>query len=254
MNEEPDPLADPDGLRLGDPALLEIVISRTRSVADRARALRLLGVLPTTPMTMVAVAGPAESGPAMAKQLGTGGAWTRHASLGSVHAIASAAPVGRELQGAKGIRIGVGTVLAASDAPDSWEQALIALRFAAPSGATRSEVIRDSIFHYADLGANTVLARHLRSADLAGLADVEALDLIAASRNGDETLEALRVFVWAGSLRNAARELHMHHRSVATRIAAAETMLGFRLADPYGVIRLGVALILRRLRDNDLIS
>lgn len=53
----------------------------------------------------------------------------------------------------------------------------------------------------------------------------------------------------AGSIRQAAARLHMHHSSVAARLARAQAALGFPLDTAAGRLRLATALVLAHLRD-----
>ncbi|MGW4249595.1 hypothetical protein ACWELQ_44770, partial [Nocardia sp. NPDC004722] len=106
---------DDEDLALGDPALVEIAISEVRSVSERSRALHLLGTLPTAPVTVMAVVGPAEAGPELVRQLATPGRWARWAHLGSVQVIAVSGPVERPLAPPKNTRVGVGICVDACD-------------------------------------------------------------------------------------------------------------------------------------------
>lgn len=75
--------------------------------------------------------------------------------------------------------------------------------------------------------------------------DVELIPAITAHPWGQATLEAL---VTAGSARQAARQIGIHHSTLQTRLDAITAALGFDPLDGYGRIRLGVAFIAWRLQ------
>jgi hypothetical protein len=72
--------------------------------------------------------------------------------------------------------------------------------------------------------------------------DVAALDALAAT-----DVAALAAFCRTGSLRKAAAVLHLHHSSVAARLAHVEKELGWRLDEPDDRFRARFALLARRL-------
>jgi sugar diacid utilization regulator len=72
--------------------------------------------------------------------------------------------------------------------------------------------------------------------------DVQALEGLT-----DESLAALAAFCRTGSLRQAAAELHLHHSSVAGRLAHAEKALGRHLTGPEDRFRARLALYALRL-------
>jgi DNA-binding PucR family transcriptional regulator len=63
-------------------------------------------------------------------------------------------------------------------------------------------------------------------------------------------LATLQALVAGASRRAAAHELAVHHSTLAERLAGAERVLGWDLHDPAGVLRLHLALVLRRLHRN----
>ncbi|MGP3957060.1 helix-turn-helix domain-containing protein [Nonomuraea sp. 3N208] len=81
----------------------------------------------------------------------------------------------------------------------------------------------------------------------ARIGDTEA---VLVARLGDEATSAVRALCLAGSIRGAATAMHLHHSSMAARIARAESALGFSLADAPGRLRAHLALALVRLRAN----
>ncbi|MTD54336.1 helix-turn-helix domain-containing protein [Amycolatopsis pithecellobii] len=238
---------------LGDPALLELVVGRSAGAPERTRALHLLGLKPCTQLTMLAVLGPVECVDAFAMGLNRSGAAPRRAIIGSAHAMAITGALPADLTPPAGVTVGVGTSGHAVDAPSSWEKALRALRYAT-AGTARTDAAVHPVVFASDLGPFELLAGRLRSADIVGVADIDVLDQLAEDSSGLDVLRALEVVVEAGSLREAARKLHLHHNSVSARVARAEERLGYRVTEPSGIARLGLALALRRLRDTDLLA
>ncbi|MFC5235626.1 helix-turn-helix domain-containing protein [Pseudonocardia zijingensis] len=239
--------------QLGDPALLELVVGRSTAAPERARALHLLGLKPCTQLTLLAVLGEVDAVAALAALLTGPGLRPRRAIIGTLHAMAVVGPLPPDLEVPQGLRVGVGTTDVAVEAPTSWEKAVRAVRLATPRTGGADPVAHPVVFA-ADLGPLELLAGRLRSADIQGVADIAVLDSFAGDASGSGVLQALEVVVEAGSLREAARKLHLHHNSVAARLARAEERLGYRLSDPSGIARVGLALALRRLRDTDLLA
>ncbi|MGI5129902.1 helix-turn-helix domain-containing protein [Pseudonocardia sp. CA-107938] len=237
---------------LGDPALLELVVGRSTAAPERTRALHLLGLKPCTGLTMVAMLGPVDAVGAVASALSAPRRPLR-AIIGSLHAVAVVGAVPAEPEVPAGTQVGVGSTEVAVDAPVSWEKAVRAVRYAtARTGA--ADPSAHPVVRASDLGPLELLAGTLRSAEIRGVTDIDALDALAADPSGRDVLQTLAVVVEAGSLREAARKLHLHHNSVAARLARAEERLGYALNQPSGMARLGLALALRRLRDTDLLA
>ncbi|GAB2632738.1 helix-turn-helix domain-containing protein [Streptomyces capparidis] len=259
----PGPAAAP---HLADPALVELVLSEREAVQDRARALRLLGLAPGLPLRAVAVAdgSPAGAGARAVALAGRGGlaGTVRVAGLGSLGAVLvqrgdGAASPAEELRaalrdraggagaGAGGfgaVRVGVGGAVEPSAAAESWAQAASALRFAAADGTAEAVVDHD------ELGPVALLAE-IPVAQLRAQPDVRALRKLADGRDGGPHLAALAAFCRTGSLRQAAAELHLHHSSVAARLAHVEEVLGWRLRDPRDRFHAQLALYARRLAE-----
>ena len=243
-----------DGLQgpsLGDPGLLDLVIAQSTSMPERARALHLLGHKPPVPVTALAVAGPADRLAEVGIELAGSERWS--ASVGAVRAALVLGTAPPEICVPQGFTVGVGATVPGLSAPESWDQALRALRFAAaadgrPSGGRRAVV------RVEELGPLAFLAARLRSADIKNVPDIESLDLLEAEDGGADLLRTLECFIEVGSLREAARQLHLHHNSVAARVARAERSLGYSITVPRGIARVGLAIALRRLRDHDLLA
>jgi sugar diacid utilization regulator len=130
--------------------------------------------------------------------------------------------------------------VAGLEARASWRQARLALRFAAPGAADTAVV------DHAELGSLALLA-DLPVDRLRRDPDVRALESLAGSPAGAADVAVLEAFCRAGSLRQAASGLHLHHSSVAARVAHLEDVLGWRLDEPEGRFRAHLALLARRL-------
>ncbi len=211
---------------LGDPALVELVLSEGIGTAERSRALHLLGLDAAAGLRVLAATGAGEFD-------------GRAAMLGSVRAVLitgdapSAVPAGT--------RLGVGPRLPAIEAAESWRAAGTALRFTAGS---------EPVVWWERLGGLAVLAERLKPAELSEIADVGALDRLAGETHGEETIAVLAALCATGSARKAAAALHRHHSTLPARITRAESALGFGVDSPSGRFRLHLALMLRRLREN----
>ncbi|MGW4406101.1 helix-turn-helix domain-containing protein [Nonomuraea sp. NPDC004702] len=261
-----------------DPALVELVLSAETGEAERARALRLLGFAPSTPLQALAFALPSNPlrttasplpsdplqatasplprdplqatasplpgdplqttafplpGDPFAAGLRAMGHRVRTARIGDTQAALVATTVEGELP--EGARVGIGPELPGSHAAESWAKARTALRFTGP---------HDRVVRWTDLGALALFA------DLPGPAVAELADVRAMARLSEDHLLAVRALCSAGSVRAAATGAHLHHSSMAARIARAESALGFSLADPAGRLRAHLALALLRLLAN----
>lgn len=212
--------------QLGDPALVELVLSRQAGIAERSRALHLLRLDPAAKLRVLATTDPtAIPGPA--------------AKLGSAWAILCTAPKLGPVP--RGTRLGAGPRLPALEAIRSWQAARGALRFTTAS---------EPVVHAEQLGCLGLLADRLDHSDLAHLPDLTALDRLAAEPNGDDTLAVLDALCANGSVRQAATALHRHHSTIQARLCHARKLLNYPVTTPAGRFRLQLALTLRRLRDN----
>jgi hypothetical protein len=214
-----------------DPALVELVLSGETGEAERARAVRLLGFDPATPLQALAIALPGEG---LAAGLRAMGHRVREARIGDTEAILVATTLPDSAL-PEGARVGIGPELPGARAAESWAGARTALRFTGP---------HDPVMRWSELGALALYA-DLPEAAVAGLPDVQAME-----RLGEEAMAAVRALCLAGSVRRAATAMHLHHSSMAARIARAEAVLGFSLADQPGRLRAHLALSLVRLRAN----
>ncbi|MFI0779518.1 helix-turn-helix domain-containing protein [Streptomyces sp. NPDC021212] len=212
--------------KLGDPALVELVLSEGAGAAERSRALHLLGLAPAARLRVLA-----------GTDVGGLAGWS--AQLGGVWAVLTADPVPAALP--DGARVGVGPELPAHDAARSWTAARTALRFTSPT---------QPVVWWEQLGSLAALDGTLEPAALHSLADVRALDRLATEPHGEDTLSALDALCTTGSARKASALLHRHHSTMPARLTRAEAVLGFEVGSPAGRFRLHLALMLKRLRDN----
>jgi hypothetical protein len=215
--------------RRGDAGLVEVALSEDAGELERCRALRLLHVEPDDLVHVLAIEGDTSAE--------AWGVSAHSVSLGRVHAL-----ITRELpeRFPRGLRVGAGPALPALEAPASWRRARTALRFAG---------LGSDVVHYDGLGALAVIAARMRDEDIADIADVTALDGVAAEPNGADTLAVLAAFCATGSARQAAVRVHRHHSTIAARLAHVEGRLGFSFSAPGGRRRLDLAILLRHLRD-----
>lgn len=152
-------------------------------------------------------------------------------TFGPVHVLV--VPAGGTTHAASPSGTGVATGL--DDLGRSFRTALVALRLWDESCDTTSEADR-----YGGLVEMLV-----DLADDAVLPDVDRLDVVAAHAWGAATLEAL---VLAGSVREAARLVDVHHSTMQNRLDAIVEALGFDPLAGYGKARLGMAWLAWRLR------
>jgi hypothetical protein len=245
---------------LADPALVELILAERAAVEDRARALRLLGLEAALPVRVLAVSAPGRDAGAEAVGLVARGRPLRAVRVAVVDATAAvllqprvgAMTVVEDLRaaltdrakergaGGSELRVGVGGPVPPLQARDSWLEAQLALRFAVPGAAP------DAVIEHTTLGALTLLA-DLPPARLRAEPDVAALLALAETESGALDVDTLEAFCRSGSLRQAAVILHLHHSSVAARLAHVEDALGWRLDEPQGRFRARMALLARRL-------
>jgi hypothetical protein len=249
---------------LADPGLVELVLAEREAAEDRSRALRLLGLDAARPVRVIAVSAVDRDPGAQAVALvargagiGTAVREVRVAVIGELAAVllqprASADRVVVELRAAlaaragergtsdAGLRVGVGDLVDGLDARTSWLQARTALRFAVPG------LSAEALMEHRGLGPLALLAE-LPAERLRAEPDVAALAALAATPAGALDVATLEAFCRTGSLRQAAAALHLHHSSVAARLAHVEDALGLRLDEPDGRFRARLAVLARRL-------
>jgi hypothetical protein len=207
---------------VGDPALVELIVSASAGIAERSRALHLLGLTPSAPLQVAVSTAPVSGSSA---QVG--------------NQVVTLLAAGASLEPTPGLRAGIGPALPAIQAADSWQAARTAFRLASPE---------EPVVQADQLGGLLVLAERLRPEDIAKAPDVAAIDRIAAEPGGDDLLAILRAYCITDSVRKAAALVYRHHSTVAYRLEHAEAILGFELANPQGRFRLSLALVMRALR------
>ncbi|MFC9894259.1 helix-turn-helix domain-containing protein [Nocardia sp. NPDC127579] len=242
-------------LGLGDPALLEVVLSEQAGRADRGRALRLLGVDPAREIRMLAVTGPG-AGEAV-RILTQRVRFARSAALGPVTAVLiQDSGAGADLSDALNSAVvqafpvanndiagpwtGIGERLPALAAATSWEQAVRALRFASSTWQGRR------VIAFERLGSLDLLA-DLPVQRLLGTADVMRINDLAATETGALAVDTLEAFCVYGSLRRTAAELHLHHSTVAARIAHVEAAMGWDMGAAIDRFTATLVLTVRRI-------
>lgn len=235
--------------RLGDPGLMQTCVEPGAGDLVRSHALEALGLEPSTPVTVMAVDGP--SAPVLAA-LGGPGRGVRSTPLGPVTLLLCPRPVPDQFPVPVGARVGVGPPGTAATLPYAWREARSALRFALPATHPRPPYPEDEgvIVRAELLGAFALLPRLLARADIDEVDDVRRLDVLAAEPGGAETIRTLVAVAATESLRKAATVVHLHHTSVAQKVARAEQILGFSATDGYGRSRLMLGLVLQRIRDS----
>ncbi|EME53025.1 hypothetical protein H074_31932 [Amycolatopsis decaplanina DSM 44594] len=211
---------------MADPALVELVISAGDDAASN-RALRLLGFPADAPIRVVAV----RSGIPLEKigSLICQGRPVKAASLTGLGIILATAVDPARFP--EDVRAGIGE---AGCPHRSWQDARTALRFT---------TARRPVIHYGDLGALALLAR-IPEEDARANADVVAITKLAAD---PEDLRTLDAYCEAGSVRQAADSLHLHHSSVARRLTQIGKSLAIDLTAPLGLTRARLALTAWRL-------
>ncbi|MGW2665184.1 PucR family transcriptional regulator [Nocardia tengchongensis] len=142
--------------------------------------------------------------------------------------------------GAAGPWIGVGERLPAYAAATSWEQARRALRFASSTWHGRR------VIAFERLGALELLA-DLPVQRLLGTADVMRISEFAATEAGALAVDTLEAFCVFGTLRRTATELHLHHSTVAARIAQVEAVMGWDVDDALDRFTATLVLFVRRM-------
>ncbi|MUL63354.1 PucR protein [Mycobacterium sp. CBMA 234] len=243
----------------GDPALVEVVLSSRERAEDRARAIRLLGLDETRDVRVLAVS--AQSSPEALRVITSvlSSVSIRTADLGTAtavlcqgatnaralsdeldQAIIAAFPAPLPVGADRGPWVGIGAAGRVFAAPTSWEQALRALRFASSTGFGRRAVA------YERLSALELLAELPPDATRGNHA-LTRINEIAATPTGRLQVETAEAYCVFGSLRRTAEELHVHHSTVAARLAHIESQLGWDMDDPLDRFSATLVLMIRRI-------
>ncbi|MFJ3212595.1 PucR family transcriptional regulator [Streptomyces flaveolus] len=232
---------------------LDVALSKGADEAQRARALRVLELSSARQVFVAAYDGPPGTDAELLSALPAESV-LRAGRIGARLALILAAPPDNETPIPRRGRMGIGFAHDGDDLPHAWEQARSALRFAlrSPRGGPQRVFTEATVVHFADLGAWAILAEQLPAERLGSAyhPDVAALDRLVGQPGGEDMRCTLETVAATGSIRQAAAILHLHHNSVAHRVARAEAEFGFQIGAPYGRSRLLVALIIQRLRDN----
>jgi hypothetical protein len=234
------------GPRLGDPALVELVIGHSADAPERSRALHLMGLAPTSRIRVLAIAGD------LPTVVASSAALLGHVPIGDLHAVLMIGTAPPALTRIPHTRAGIGPLVRADDAWQSWHGAQLAVRFAdaAAAAGTGLWLHGGSVAHFDDLGGFAALAEHVPVESISQIADVRALDRLAAGRSGSLIIATLHAVCLTDSIRSAGNAMHLHHSSVAARLVRAEDELGFSVRTAGGRTRLALALTLRHLRDH----
>lgn len=243
----------------GDPALVEVVLSSRERPEDRARAIRLLGFDESREVRVLAVS--AQSSPEALRVITSAltAVSVRTADLGTAtavvcqgrtdsralsdeldQAIVTAFPAPLAEGADRGPWVGLGAAGGVFAAPTSWGQALRALRFASSTGFGRRAVA------YERLSALELLAELPPEATRRSHA-LTRINEIAATPAGLLQVETAEAFCVFGSLRRTAEELHVHHSTVAARLAHIESRLGWDMDDPLDRFSATLVLMIRRI-------
>lgn len=244
---------------LGDPALLEVVLSAKEHREDRARAIRLLGLDETRPTCVLAASGhsPRETLRLITDELAA--PTVRSAVIGNATAVVCQGSFDmRELSDrlerliveqfpavvstgtASGPWIGIGSVGNAFSASTSWREAVRALRFASSTGFGRRVVAYERLSSL-ELLADLPIDRVRRNRDVARINE------IASTPAGDLDVRTTEAFFVYGSLRRSAAELHVHHSTVAARLARVQAAMGWDFEDPVDRFLGTLVLMVRRI-------
>lgn len=146
----------------------------------------------------------------------------------------------RQLSEEFGVRVGIGPARQTVTLGESWIQAKAALRMGLDDTSTGPAVSAD------DLGAWMLLSR-ISPTELAEISDVkQLLKLEGESTRTPNQLTILKAYCEAGTLREAARALHMHHSTLEYKIRRLGERLGCDLREPHVRLRylLSIRLIL----------
>lgn len=232
---------------------LEIALSEQSDEGERTRALRILRLSPSRQVVVAAYDGPAATDGEVLATLGEDRV-LRAGRIGPRLAVVLTDEPDMELSVPQGGRLGISIEHGGHDLADGWREARLALRFALRSstGGPQHAFTEATVVPFSALGAWAVVAEHLpvEVLRLIDHAEIAALDRLVSHPGGDAMRRTLETVAATCSIRQAAGVLHLHHNSVAHRVARAEAELGFSIGAPYGRSRLLVALILQRLRDN----
>lgn len=139
-------------------------------------------------------------------------------------------------------RVGIGTAVPILDAPVSWRLARTAARLSnvgTPDDPGPRIVRADTLGSLADLAEAFGPATP-------PTADVRRLE--RAITKIPTLLETAYHVVAHTSIRAASISAHLHHSTLQARVAQVEQELGWDICEPFGKLRLQLALVVRKLR------
>jgi sugar diacid utilization regulator len=201
-----------------DDELLEVLLDATAPDRDRMRAAQILGLpLDGRARVVASVDGRLD-----------------------VEAVPETAAPGHDSTA----RAGIGPAVPPMDLPWTVEQARAAVRFTAEGTAIDPG---PRVVHAEDLGGLLLLA-HAIDGHPESIPDLLAIEKAVTA--APWVLPTLDVVAGAASLRAAATTLHVHHSTLQERLGQAERLLGWSLREVPGIVRLNVALVLRRIHRN----
>ncbi|MEU6654297.1 helix-turn-helix domain-containing protein [Streptomyces sp. NPDC046900] len=235
-----------------DSVALRSVVDIGLEMSTRSRMLLRLGLKETSATTVFALCAPADPARMFVEQVRQHARGVLDAPAGNLHLV-----LANDLDPTAVLGVPPGTRAAfagpypASQAPEAWRLARLALRFARPSPRAQGPyTVEEAVLvDGAQLGGYAVLAETLSDERIALVPDVHRLNRLV-DEHGEDMLVCLEAVAATESVRKAARLLHRHHNSVAYRVERAERYLGFSFTEPYGRPRLFLALVLRRLQDS----
>ncbi|MER5388622.1 helix-turn-helix domain-containing protein [Saccharopolyspora sp. NPDC002686] len=248
------------GPRLGHPGLLEVVLSDKERREDRVRAVGLLGLDTSRKVRALALSTTSSKDAVELVARICPGRLVHSVAVGNLtavllqddsddrrlaedlhSAIVVEHPMARtSADGARGPWVGIGDRMSVYAAPASWKQARRALRFASSTGYGRRAV------SYGRLGSLELLAE-LPLKRLLNDPDAARINVIATSPAGEQEVATLEAYCVFGSLRRTAEEMHVHHSTVAARLAHLEAEMGWDLADPMDRFKATLVLMVRRV-------
>lgn len=230
-------------LGLADPALVHVLLRDGGAETETARAARLLGFTPGEVVRVLAVditgRGEAAVGTLRTALVGATDRRAIAAALSGTLAVAILVGTTTPLvDGEINTPFCVGPAVPIEQAANSWQAARRGLRFTALPGHhwTTTDGL-GCLLALADLDAEHVLT----------MTDIQAIGRVREGRQGHRDLELLESITRHASVREAAAALHMHHSSVAYRLAKLSDQLGYDVRSPEGRYRVATALLLWRL-------
>ena len=244
---------------IDDPALAEIVLSDNESPQARTRALRLLGLDTERPLQVLAVSTRPGSSSARVVVDALGGTAHRRVRIGALtallyhpsgsvrqlaekmeSAIAQAFPAPIAPNADPGPWVGIGGSGDPLDAPGSWQQAVRCLQFTSSTAQGRRVIAYDRLHMFELL--SEIPVDIIRSNP-----DVLRIEELAETPSGAQAVATTEAFFVFGSLRRTAAELHVHHSTVAARLAAISEHMDWDLDDPIDRFMAMLALMVRRM-------